>query len=164
MSSNKVVLLLCSIVIFIVALYLPHLDYGYPWCLDVSLMAVIFIIIGYLFENLVVPIFEKMGERIWELMIIIGFIFSMAYRLNPLSLDSYVLLAERRLGNPLFYMVPAIGGSMMVYGLSKIVGEVSTLRKPLQYIGCNTLVIFVVHKPITAILRKYLLHLRCHVW
>lgn len=70
----------------------------------------------------------------------------MTYHFNLNMVDSYVVVAERNIGNALLFLIPALSGCLMVYSISKIIEKTRFSQKVLSYIGMNTLTIFIFHK------------------
>lgn len=135
---------------FVISALLPIIRIGYPWCIDISILAAAFILFGYLIEK----VSCRISLQNLIILCIIGFFFTFVYRINPVASDSYVLMASRRIGNALFFLIPALGGCLMVYSISRIFEKLSKLNSItsfITFIGRNTLVIFVVHKPIISI-------------
>ncbi len=129
----------------------PKIDIGYPWCADVSLLAAGFILFGHLFERIANKI---MNTRGWVLLCIIGVALTFTYRLNSITANSYVLMANMRIGNPIVFLISAFGGCLMVYSVSRILEWLPVDKRLLSFVGTNTLVIFAVQKPIIHVFGK----------
>lgn len=52
----------------------------------------------------------------------------MAVKLSLQSVE-YVLLASKRIGNPLVFVVGSLGGCLMIYSLAKIIDHFFRIRK-----------------------------------
>lgn len=144
-------LFIISIALYIIALFTPDIEKGYPWCVDVSLIAAFFIILGYLFENYLCKYIT--GLKWYILLCIIGGLMTLTYSFNPVASESYVLMANKRIGDPIIFLISSIGGCIMTYGFAKLIQELVNYRI-LSFIGTNTLVIFVIQKPIIAVFEK----------
>lgn len=149
LSEKKLIIGIFAAGTFVISIFLPRIEKGYPWCVDVSLLAVAFILFGYLFEKIVNKI--TMGGIMIFLM---GTALTFTHRMNPIVADSYVLMARMRIGNPVVFLITALGGCLMAYGAGKILESLGTRYKVLTFIGKNTLVIFAVQKPIISVFEK----------
>lgn len=143
--SRPVLLMLFASVIFILSLDIPQYSKGYPWGLDVAIMMAPFIIAGYLFETIM------SSKSKWDFKLFWGFIlFGLLVTITRLIIakdtNGYVLVAERRIGNPVLFVIGAIGGCLFVYGLSRIIREYFRENVLISFVGRNTLSIFVIHK------------------
>ena len=81
-------------------------------------------------------------------MCLVMFTLTLTYQLNETSFG-YVMMKNAQYGNYVLFIFTALSGSFLLLFLSIMI-ELSSERylKWLSYIGQNTLVIFVVHKPI----------------
>lgn len=144
-----------TMVILVISVVIPSIEKGYPWCIDVSLLATVFIICGYLFENYLGKMIQNGGYKSYIFVGIIGGVMTFAYRFNPINYESYILMANRKIGNPAVFLITAVGGCIMFYGVSKIIENIVKLKPDiLSFIGINTLTILVVHKPIISIFER----------
>lgn len=144
-----------AVILFLIGVSLPQLVLGYPWCIDVSMLAAAFILVGYLAKNRIDEFSKWGGCQIFYLLTLVGFLFSLMYMFNPINVDSYVLMAERRFGNLLLFVIAAVGGCIFVTGLSIILTKINgVVAKYLSFVGRNTLVIFAVQKPIISLCGK----------
>lgn len=144
-------LLVVGIVLFITATFVPNIKCGYPWGSDVALIAVLFIIIGNIYEKFMR---ETSSIGLYCAIMSIGLILTFCFSFNLIKVDSYVLMAGKKVGDPLLFLSSAIGGCAMVYGLARLIERKWRNSKVLSFIGKNTLVIFAVQKPIIIIFEK----------
>ncbi len=135
-----------------VALLLPRINVGYPWCVNVALLAAAFILGGYMFEKKATKVVH---EKSWIYLCIVGIILTLTYRLNPIVKDSYVLMADMHLGNPVIFLFSAGGGCLLVYGIARMLERYLKGNNFLTFVGKNTLVIFLVHKPIIDLFERF---------
>lgn len=59
--NKPVHMIFASVVLFGIGVAMPKISVGYPWCIDVSLIAASIILLGYTFETTVVPKIERGG-------------------------------------------------------------------------------------------------------
>lgn len=140
-----------SLLVLIVGLLLPYFSYGYPWCINVSFVAVFFICIGWLCQGTMAKEYSSIQ---YSIIALIGFLITLLYGFDAFNNNSYVLMAQCNVGNPLIFIICSFGGFVFVYSLSKLLVTYVPKNKMLSFIGQNTLGIFVVHKPIIWILEK----------
>lgn len=153
-TNNKIAIGMIAIVSFIAAIFIPQLSFGYPWCMDVALLAVTFILIGYLLKDYIDKISKQGGYLKCIVLIAGGFMITLISNLNPIVEDSYVLMAGRRLGNPGLFTICAVGGCVMILGIALLLENTKHINNPLEFIGQNTIVIFAVQKPIISVFAK----------
>lgn len=109
----------------IIGILLPTINYGYPCCLDIAFITTFFIIIGYVTKNKL----EEVNWKYSSVVLIIGMgITLMFVKLSSQSVE-YVLLASKRIGNPLAFVVGSLGGCLMIYSLAKIIDHFFRIRK-----------------------------------
>lgn len=144
LSNNKMVVCLLGVISLMVGIVLPNLSFGYPWCLDVAFLTTFFIIIGYLVKDKL----EKKSKLFYLGIFVVGLLITIvATKLSSQSTE-YVLLAMRRIGNPIVFVIGALGGCMMIYSLARLADSMVVHAECLSFIGSNSLTIFLVHKPI----------------
>lgn len=148
-SSHK---LLVSTISLIIGFALPSIRQGYPWGIDVSFVAVSFLLLG----NLARPYLDRGCELLDKsyktviklfLLLVLLCVGTMAYSMNNPD-KGYVLMAEARYGNPLLFLWPAICGIFLLVLISIMLQNFTGNIKWLSFIGQNTLCIFAVQKPI----------------
>lgn len=136
-----------AIVFIWIAMQIPHPDKGYPWELDVAIMAAGFMLIGYISRSFLNNIaFCKM----WQLtsILAISFIlFLLVGRYTVLN-NIPVHMCEAKYGNPILFVFNSLLGSFAIIVLSMWMDRIlpSLLSKPLYVLGQITLPIFVLHK------------------
>lgn len=139
---------LAGVTCFLIGTFLPHWDkYGDFWGSDIAFVAVSFMMLGYGVR----PLFDRLQRThigIINLVAVFGIIlFLIGVRFNTTSVG-YVLMANAIYGNPLLFVVGAIGGSLVVIALAAVISRIRIGKRAVIYIGQNTLGIFLVHKPI----------------
>ncbi len=149
--------LLLAFISFAIAVFLPTLRHGYPWCSNVSFAAFGFLLLG----NILYPTIQqaqkstatsKRGMVIWLLAAAVGLAGSLLYLLN-LPKGGFILMANAKYGNFLLFILTACFGTAFVISLSILLDRVRSKCKPgkldwLSFLGQNTLCAFVVQKPI----------------
>ena len=160
---NAPVKLLLAAVSLGVAAFLPKFRHGYPWCLDVSLAAFGFLLMGNLLSPLLRRVQGDSGGRpgkfapLWLLLAALSFAGTLLHRLNNPKFG-IALMAEARYGNfPLFVLTACLGVSLVVFAGLLLDCLVPRSLPPkadiLSFLGKNTLCAFVVHKPIIELFR-----------
>ncbi|WP_026506338.1 acyltransferase family protein [Butyrivibrio sp. MC2013] len=142
-----------SFIFYVIAILLPGMDHGYPWCIDVGILASSFILFGYIFNGFFIEKHNR-GITTYIVLFILGCAGSQLYRLNNTTNNGYVLMAKRSIGNPIVFIIVAVSGCLMVLGMAKIL-EFSPINKSvLSFLGINTMAIFAVHKPLITVMFK----------
>lgn len=149
--KNKVLLCLGMVVLFLGGLYIPHISRGYFWCADVAFMAAFFILCGFFFEKNK----KQFSKKKLTVLAILSFLGTLLFLLDPLNETEYVLMADRRFGNPVIFLIVALAGCLMTYFVAKLIECESRVIKILSYIGMNSLIIFITHKPLLVFFRKF---------
>lgn len=139
LEIGKLGLLLIISIYFVTISLVPEVPTGYPWGINVAVTAAMFIMLGYLCEQKLSGVTYK---RIFGLSIFItGF-----YRMNPININDYVMMATNKIGNPLAFLVLAMSGCIGIYGIANLI-DLRKTNRCLSFIGQNSLLIMVVHKP-----------------
>lgn len=146
--------LVLVVIAIIVSYFLPQIKIGYPWALNVAIMAFAFILTGKLVSLLIKKSYyylaehQLMGKVICIVSVLLTGLGTMMY--SSIQPDSgYVLMANARYGNIVPFVFVALCGSIMLLALSILIDlchprDISWL----SFVGQNTLCIFVVQKPI----------------
>lgn len=142
---------LFAVLLFAAAVLLPPIKVGYPFGFDTALLAAAFIFFGSSFEKLIKNI--KPASVLLAAVSAGGFALTLLYRFNSVNGVGYVLMADMRIGNPLLFAVAAAGGCALVYALCRLAenADIKPLNRVLSFLGKNSLVIFVVHKPLISV-------------
>ena len=115
-----------------------------PFGLDIVPMAVIFMLFGYLLQTS--KIISKKINLFWlisltVIMILLTTFFSIN---NPVS---YVLMAENRYGNILYFLLGASSGIIACLLLSLAIDHYfSRFSKLMKFVGVNTMIIFITQR------------------
>ena len=146
-NKHKVALLVISIASFTIGYFLPHLKYGFPWSIDVSFIALAFIIWGYLGQNFYS---KEYSVQIYSIICFICLpLLFFSYRLSLKYIsDNNISMAGRFLGNPALFLLNAFLGCILVVVLSKLLCRFNIIRSLLIRLGKHTLPILLLHKPI----------------
>lgn len=151
-SSKQLTVLGIAAVLFAVGCLIPHYArFGYPWGSDIVIVAAAFMLVG----NLLRQCFDKLQKIKYLLPVIAvsGAVFVICVRFSDSDVG-YVLMANAVYGNPLWFLVNAVSGSVFVIAFSCAVEKFGINKKPLLYVGQRTLGIFIIHKPIVELCRK----------
>lgn len=138
----------------IVSLAMTKAHSEYPFSLNVAVMALAYIIFGYLLEQIANPLLEKWNKKQMVLLAAISFLGTLTYQWNPIAQDGYVLMANMRLGEPVAFVVTSLMGCLMVYTVARLLDDTGRPNAVLSFFGQNSLVIFAVHKPLIKIFTK----------
>lgn len=127
------------------------MGHNLPFGLDIVPMASLFMLAGYLFSNHQKNRKNKLSITIALPLIILLFIATTYFSLH--NDVNYVLMAENRYGNYLFFFATTILGiTASVLAAITIANYTKWLSKLMQIIGSNTMVLFILHKyPLTLI-------------
>lgn len=147
--------IVCIILAFGVGFALPHIKTGYPWSVNVSFIALGFMLLGRLSKTTAFRFKDFcFKRRSWGLimcfvMAILCLSVTFIYQFN-LTEKGFILMGNARYGNPLLFVSCAIFGILMTMFLSLFIETVLNGRKLglLSFVGQNTLCIFAVQKPI----------------
>lgn len=157
-ASQKVVLIVTAIVCFFIGYFLPHLNLGYPWCIDVMFPSISFVIVGYGLQNVIkqTPRLNEGRSIIWTALFLLGFSLTLLFipNLSYVSKNN-VDFASRTFGNPVLYVISAVAGIIMLSALSIILCKIKFLQKIAQ-LGPHSLSIFLLHKPLVLSLSNFL--------
>lgn len=142
---------LCAVPMFLIGFLLPHLETGYPWCLDIAFVASGFILAGIALRKT----FLILAQQKWFVLAGV-FIVSLAvlYCGTILRGDALVLslMCDSQYGNVFFFLLNSTAGSMALLGLSMIVIRIAREGihpfgiEPVTYLGMHTMGIFLLHK------------------
>lgn len=158
LSKNDLVLTLFSLsFVSLIAFYLPIIEskvgFYLPFKLDVSLMALVFYVIGYLSKQQVLA--DKKTNRNLMLEIFLFFMCIVTIIIIPIYINGSTFLSGGLYGNGVFmYILPAMSGTYIVLKISKAISK----NRFLEYIGKNSLVIFSVHSVFTGIYNYYIVN------
>ncbi|MBQ2672924.1 MAG: acyltransferase family protein [Methanobrevibacter sp.] len=141
------------IIFFLIVLLIPSQSsiqyllggHNLPFGIDVVPMAILFMLSGYLFQ-----IHRKTKELKIPILISVPLIILSITILTYFSLHNntnYVLMAENRYGNYLYFFIAAFSGIIASFLISfTIARHTSKLSKLMQKIGSDTMIIFILHK------------------
>ena len=152
-KNQKAIPAIAAVCLFTVASFLPHISkFGYPWGLNVAVMCTAFVLFGYMVKAF---IDETINDKaLLKAAIMLGCLVVFCIGVQYSNSDvGYVLMANAVYGNPLFFALNALSGSLAVIFLAHIVCGFKFYKAPLLYAGENTLGIFVVHKPVVEFIR-----------
>lgn len=149
-KQNKAPLVL--LLFLILAIFIPKQStiqsflYGHnlPFGIDIVPMAIVFILFGYLFQTTKF-IRPKTHFPIYSITTILFLL--VAYYTSLANDVNYVLMAENRYGDFVFFFASAIFGILASITFSKIIEKFTPhLSRAMQKIGSDTLLLFILHK------------------
>ena len=140
-----------AVIMSTIGLLLPHLDQGYPWCLDVAFVASGFVLMGIVLRNHLLIL----AQQKW---IVLCAVFAASLTLLHCSTvlrgDSLelILMCDSRYGSAFWFYVNSIAGTMTVLAFSMLFIRIAREgTRPFSfnvvtYIGMHTMGIFLLHK------------------
>ncbi len=145
-------MIITALLFAVISNVLPRISMGYPWCFNVSLMGLSFIIIGYEIKSIIQKVSALNGENVivWSILFIVPLVILYAtYRQNLSYITTLKMVdfATATYGNIALYMLDALCGGIAFLALAVLIGKLS-LSKVFVYVGQRTFLIFLVHKPI----------------
>ena len=142
-----------------VAWMLPHFKYGYPFGIDSSMIAVIFIILSYLLQ----PLVNKRVDRglitmDYVIAVLLLCILLLTYRINLRFVPiNNVDLAKRYLGNIVLYLLDAFSGCIALLYICIFLSKYEwIIINYVVFLGRVSLIIMIIHKPIVIHLSELL--------
>ena len=156
-SSDKKLYRVFGLLLFAVAFVLPSVKVGYPFGVDAALVAAAFMLWGYSFEKAASGCCGYKSSKVLWIMFAVGFGATLTELLNKVGGTGYVLMADMHTGNAVLFVTAAAGGCVMIYAVARLVEKINitAVKTTLEFIGRNTLVIFVIHKPLINMFTKY---------
>ena len=116
-------------------------------------MAIVFILSGYLFQTTKIP-----SPKLFSSTIIVFLLLLITSYFGLNNSINYVLMAENRYGNYIFFFTSATTGILTSIIISKMIEKfIPSFSKLMQKIGSDTLLIFILHKYPLEWLTSYLL-------
>ena len=148
-----------AIVLSVIAALLPWFRIGYPWGSNIAVMAAAYILIGYLFKQVINRVEKLRNENtlVWLVIFIITFILiALTFKVNVrLSGIKNIKMAEAIYGFYPIFMLDGIAGMVMITAASILLSKLK-YHGALTYVGRASFVIFFVHRPIVIGLRDIL--------
>ena len=142
----------------IISVVLPDFRYGYPYSVDVAMMGILLIYLGYM----ATPLIKRITTlKTVSLVAISGVVLVSCFFVNLLNLNYISInnadMASRNYGNIVLYLFSGCMGSLAIYLISECVSRSKLLwfKNLLVFTGAHTLTILLLHKPL-------IIHL-CHV-
>jgi len=151
-KNNRLTYILVGSALFLVGYFMPRLEIGYPWCLDVAFEAAGCILLGIALKDEVIKLAVQKGYVLIGLIIICSAIFALL--VNILGEDfGVVMMCKNAYPSPIFALLFAILGSIVILVFSMLLKRIADEWLPklnfssLSYIGQHTLGILLLHKP-----------------
>ena len=137
-----------AIVLIVFSYLLPDFKHGCPWGMNIALCACGFVVLGSVFRLLYENLLKKhYSSLVYAVLAVVGGLGTLLYKFN-IPECGYINMAESVYGNILIFLSVAIWGGVLVSNVSVLLEKSSRLSKLLGYIGRNSLIIFVTHRPI----------------
>ena len=141
-------------ILSIIILFFSILGYIYsklnfirlPFCLDITLIAIGFYFLGYLWKQKIEIAFKQFNNKIWKSYIIIGVMTIVTVVVSQINYG--MSMNSLKFNNYFFTYIASISGCLVIYIISNIINK----NRMLQFLGRNTLIIMCIHEPIKRIL------------
>lgn len=134
-NISRYILIAISSAYVVSVLWIEIVGIQLPWYLETSLIAILFVGLGYLMKCYKDKILLNMN---WIIILIALAINIVATYYNYLVLESNVDLVVDQIGNPILYLLESLSGIIVFIGVFKNVKKV----KAISYIGKNSLVYY----------------------
>lgn len=141
----------CAIPMFLLGFLLPHLENGYPWCLDIAFVASGYILAGIAIRK---PMLILAQQKSTVLAAVFAVSLAVLFCGTVLRNDTLILclMCDSQYGSIFFFLLNSASGSMAVLSFCMIVIRIA--REGLHpfsisavtYIGKHTMGIFLLHK------------------
>lgn len=150
-SKRRLFYMLSAVAVFAIGFLFPHLEQGYPWCLDVAFVASGFILMGIALREQILIIAQQKTivlSAIFAVSLAI-FLCSTVFRADSLTL---MRMCASEYGNLFWFFVTSLSGTVVVVALSMLFIRIARegIRpfsyKAITYIGTHTMGIFLLHK------------------
>ena len=143
--------LIWAIIAFVIGFNLPKLENGYPFCFDISIVALAYMLVGYAYKEYLNKLENKsISYQIIMLIVYIGlYIFGITYE-DQIYL---VLMCGSEYGNIALMLLNSFSGCGIIITISIILSKYvlldseSKIRRAMLWIGKNTIGIYLIHKP-----------------
>lgn len=135
-----------AILLGAVGLSMPHLSpYGWPFALDISIVASAFMLLGFLARKLADRYFQGLGApaAVFAASLLL---FALGNRLFPS--DVRVNMSYAQYGNIATFLLLALLGCAMGISASVVLDHLPLKNRPLRYLGQNTMGVLVLHRPL----------------
>lgn len=141
----------------IVGFLLPHHHkYGDPLGIDIAFVAAGFMLFGQLLKNFHE---KKLLHLYWiQVLCCVCSLGGMILFFLFVKSEGYVLMANAVYGNVLWFLLTSVLGICFVMSLSALIAKIAPKQKLLPYIGCNTMGIFILHKPFVELMKELIVH------
>jgi len=145
-----------AVLAFAAGLLLPTLKQGYPLGCNTALVAVGFMLVGYVIREQLSR-FDGKGVRFQVVLAVIAAAVLWAGNVYGMKDPGFVGMYVSNYGPIPWFFVNAFAGIVLVRALSSLIAKVSPdsgfgwLRRALTWIGRNTLWIFLLHMPLNVL-------------
>ena len=150
-ANLKVMCGVCAVPLMTAGFLLPRLENGYPWCLDVSLVAAGYILLGIALRSQVLVLAQgKVSLLVTVCLLSLGlFLGGTLLRGDSLYL---CLMCNADYGNVFWFLLNSVTGSLLVMSACMLLVRMARegfrpfSTSVITYIGQRTLGIFLLHK------------------
>ena len=149
------VLFLFSAVSFAIGFLAPMQENGYPWCADIAFVAMGFMILAHLNSDYLNAMDRK---PIWlqgVLAIGTGTLLLLGNLYGATDVTGFVSMCTSEYGNVFWFLFNALAGTVCVRSTSSMIARIDIFsrlgwfKKAMNWLGQNTMGIFIIHMPFT---------------
>lgn len=120
-------------------------NHNLPFGIDIAPMSIVFLLLGYMYKNH--KAISNLQPKLFASILIILVLFFITLHFGLYNDVKYVLMAENRYGNCVFFFIAAFAGIIMNILISFIIEKYTKkIANIMQKIGSNTMIIFILHK------------------
>lgn len=137
-----------------VSAFMPKLGRGYPFSFDVSLMAFSFIVFGHILKKIIKTsaVLNEGKSAFYAILLLlstVAVLITFKYNLAGIT-TSNIDMASSNYGNLILFFIDAVSGTIVLICIAVFALKipVKMIKDLLLWIGQNTFLIFVIHKPI----------------
>ena len=158
---NFIIKIILIMIALVAAYLMPTIERGYPWGINVAFAAFVFLLLGNILHPVIIKLYNAVLDKKFTIILTVSiscvaFIGTLLYKLN-IPDRGYIMMANADYGNFPVFVVVASFGTVFLLTLSllmDIVIKKAKIDRIFSFIGCNTLVIFAVQKPIIKVFSK----------
>ena len=152
------VLFALSVISFAIGFLAPKLETGYPWCADIAFVAMGFMILSHLNTDYLNGMDRK---PMWiQVVLAVGagtaLLLGNLYGATNLT-AGFVSMCTSQYGNIFWFLLNALAGTVCVRVISSMIARIDIssrlgwFKKSMNWLGQNTMGIFITHMPFTVV-------------
>lgn len=142
--------------------FIPHFKIGYPWSVNVAIVAFAIMLFGNFVSSYLHNIYVTIKNHnyhkklLCSIVVILSWVGTLVYQIN-IPDHGYILMANAEYGNIFLFMLNFLCGVLMILAFSWMLDfciQIKALADVLSYVGRNTLCIFALQKPVISCFGK----------